>query len=254
MKKFWLLFLLIFPCQTYANQVWSSEFGIKKLESSQFKNDFFQLVNFYQPQQNPAYCGVATAVMILNSLNYGKIESQKSSEIVKPNGEKIAYELYSQDSFFNNDVEKIKSKSVIAYEKPKEIKIKNGSETKIYNPGLTLAEFAKILNNVYKIKVKKYHFKRLNEKSIDDLRQKLKAIMIDDNKYLVANFDGRVLDHKTNGHFAPVVAYNQNSDEVLILDPALHLNQWFWVSLPKLAEAMNSKDETDYRGYAILSK
>ena len=75
-KKSIVIFFL-FTNFSFATEVWNSEEGLKRLSRSQFKNDFYQLVNFFQPQINPIYCGAASSVMILNAFNYGKIASQK---------------------------------------------------------------------------------------------------------------------------------------------------------------------------------
>lgn len=254
MKKFLLIILLFCSLEASASEVWNSKSGLEKLERSKFKNDFYQLINFYQPQFSPTHCSIATAVMILNSLNYGHIESQKTSEITKPNGEIVPFNLYSQESFFNSETEKIKPKAIILYQQPKEIKEIDGIEKKIYDPGLTLSEFSKILNKAYKMKVRQYNFKNLDEKNIVNLRNKIKTVLVDDKNYLVANFDGQTIGGRTHGHISAVAAYDQESDEVLILDSALHLNQWLWISLPELAKAMNTKDGENYRGFVIVGK
>ena len=62
----------------------NSDEGINLLETSKFKGDFYNLVNFYQPQINPLYCTAASAITILNALNYNNIPSQKNKEIFKP--------------------------------------------------------------------------------------------------------------------------------------------------------------------------
>jgi hypothetical protein len=63
-----------------------------------------------------------------------------------------------------------------------------------------------------------------------------------------------VLENKTRGHMSLVSAYQQDSDEVLVLDVALHKNQWQWVSLSNIVSAMNTKDGKQYRGYMIVEK
>ena len=43
---------------------WNGEQGLERFERSKYKNDFYQLVNFYQPQINPLYCSVASSVIV----------------------------------------------------------------------------------------------------------------------------------------------------------------------------------------------
>jgi len=248
MKKF-LLFIfatILINQNIYANELWNSQKGLDLLNNSKYKNDFYQLVNFYQPQMNPLYCSVASGVMILNALNYGNIDNQKLLEIKNPNGNTIPYNLYSQQSFFNEKTDKIKNKEIIDF--------KTVSKNNTYDPGLTLEEFTKILSKVYKLKVKKYNFSSLDQSLINDFRNNLKKILTDNSSFIIANFDGKILNQKTNGHIAPIVAFDEASDMVLILDPALHKNQWFWTSVSNITKAMNSLDGSNYRGYLTISK
>ena len=105
---------------------------------------------------------------------------------------------------------------------------------------------------VYNLNITKIHVS--NNSQINELRKRLMNILQDQDSFIVANFDGKILNKTSNGHFSPIVAYDQESDEVLILDSALHKNKWFWISLKNLVKAMNTKDGDDYRGYLIISK
>lgn len=234
-------------------EIWNSAEGLGRLSRSQFKNDFYQLVNFYQPQENPVYCAVASGTMVLNAINYGDILSQKNSEIVKSDGKVIEYHLYAQNGFLNEETDKIKSRKLIEAREAKGKVFENGEWHEIYDAGLSLGDLTKILSQVYKLKTEATYIKKNNEKSLQDLRETVKKILSDKQNFLIANFDGKLLEQKTNGHIAPVVAYDEDSDSVLILDPALHKNQWFWTALPKLLEAMNTMDDETYRGYIIVS-
>jgi len=225
-----------------------------RLSRSQFKNDFYQLANFYQAQINPLYCSAASGVMILNALNYGEISSQKAGEIAKHNSsEIIQFPLYTQRGFFNEETDKIKPRTLIEMREAKSSIFENNEWHETYDAGLSLSDFAKILIT-HNLKVEKTHMVRNDEKSIEKFRKIAKEILADSDHFILSNFNGKILEQKTNGHIAPLVAYDEISDSVLILDPALHKNQWFWTPLPKLVEAMNSKDEEVYRGYLIVGK
>lgn len=234
-------------------EIWNSKDGLKKLQESKYNNDFYQLVNFYQPQMNPLYCSPASAVIIINAINYGKIDSQKTGEVYKPEslgGELIPYYLYSQEDFFNSKTEKVKTKSSVEYKTP--YKIENGDQ--IFEPGVTLAEFAKMLKKGHNFSVKEIYAKDNNEESLNKFRQNLKDVLSEDKKFILANFNGKVAGSKTNGHISPLVAYNEDSDSLLVLDVALHKNQWFWVDLATFYSAMNTKDGDNYRGYLIVKR
>lgn len=228
---------------SFAVDTWNSASGIKKFETSQYKNDFYQLVNFYQPQSNPIYCAVAVATTLLNVFNYPDISSNINHQITKPNGEFIAFPLFSQDSFFNDKTNKIKHQDIIEFKKP----AKNNE----YDPGISLGDFAKILEKSYLLKTKVYYQKNADA---NKFREIVKEVTADNNSFLVINFDGLILKNKTRGHMSLISAYQQDSDEVLVLDVALYKNQWQWVAVSDIVSAMNTLDDKTYRGYLVVQK
>lgn len=236
--------ILITSVSANAQEAWNSEAGLKKLEKSQFKNDFYQLLNFYQPQINPVFCSVASSVIILNALNYGKIQSQKDLEITKENGAKIEYKLYSQNYFLNDETNKIKARDLI------EAKARNKNNS--FDAGLTLDDLSKILSKIYQLRVVTNHINQFSEAEITKFRNDLKSILNDRENFIIANYDGTKLGQKINGHFSPIIAYESESDYLLVMDVALHKNQWFWIELPKFYEAMNTKDGDKFRGYLVI--
>ncbi|MBU6140651.1 MAG: hypothetical protein KGP29_03720 [Proteobacteria bacterium] len=233
-----------FANQSLASESWNGSEGLKRLEESQFKNDFYQLVNFYQPQINPLYCSVASSVIVLNALNYEKIPSQKTGEIINPDGKIFSFKIYSQQGFLNEETDKIKSRKVIEY------KSKNSNSE--YDPGMNLNDLSQILSNSYHLKTTLISVKKSDQETKENFRQNLKIILNDKEKFLIANFNGKILGQKTDGHFSPIAAYDEESDSVLILDVALHKNQWFWTSVSELVSAMNTKDGDFYRGYLVV--
>lgn len=234
-------------------EIWNSDEGMKMLERSHYKNDFYQLVNFYQPQINPFFCSAATSVTILNALDYGNIPSQKELEVLEPKAvgsEVIKWHLYSQKTFFNDETDKIKNRKIIELKAPK--KIIAGKE--FYDAGLSMNDLKKILEKAYHLKVDLTYAEKNDEKSVKKFRTTAKKILADKRSFLVVNFDGRILGQKTQGHFSPVVAYDEESDSALIMDAALHKNQWYWTPLIQLFAAMNTKDDETYRGYLVISR
>jgi hypothetical protein len=234
---------------------WNSPDGIKRLESSEFKNDFYQLADYFQPQINPLYCGVATSVIILNSItDNGKAPSQSTLEIQKPKvfgGEKIKFPSYSQITFFNDQTDKIKDRKIIELTN---ITPENENYAKNFDPGLTLCELKKILTKSYGLKGKSIHVKKSNQKTINEFRNLVKEITSDDRRYLIINFHGSILGLKTGGHISPIVAFDEASDSVLVLDVAGHKNGWYWTKISDVVKAMNTKYGKKYRGYLIISE
>ena len=232
---------------------WNGEQGLERFERSKYKNDFYQLVNFYQPQINPLYCSVASSVIVLNALRNGEIPSQKALEIVRPaseGGSVSEFHSYSQLTFFNAETDKIKKHEIIEFKQPKEVK--NGK--KVFDAGLSIGDLKDILTKVYKVKVSLVYAVKDNAKSVNNFRADLKKYLSDNKNFVIVNFDGAVLGAKVGGHISPLAAYDEASDSVLVLDVALHKETWYFVPLAKLYEAMNTKDGEHYRGYLVVSK
>jgi hypothetical protein len=236
------------PIESFNNNT-----SLNKLLSSQFNNDFFQLINFYQPQINPIYCAIASSVMVINALNYGEINNQESNQTLNPiNNEIIEYKILLQQNFLNEQTDKIKDRDIINFTKPAYRQKISKSWQNFYDPGLNIEDLSKILIESYQLAVEKIEYKKLDQ--IDKFRKDIKKILKEPKAFIIANFDGKLINKATNGHVAPIVAYDQISDEILILDPALHKNKWFWISLENFAKAMNTKDGENFRGYLIISK
>jgi hypothetical protein len=247
--------VLLFASNSLADTVkWSSSEGIKRLESSQYKNDFYQLSEHFQPQINPLYCGVASSVMILNTINEGKeIESQKELEVIKPKafgGGNIAFNSYSQSTFLNNKTDKVKDRKIINLQN---ITPENENDAKNFDAGVTLKELAGILKT-YHLKTKIVYAKNTDQKSLTKFRTLLEKVLAEDQKFILVNFNGKSLALTTNGHISPIAAFDCVSDSVLILDVAGHKNGWYWVLVEDLMKAMNTKDGENYRGYLVISK
>lgn len=253
-----LIILLSFTTLSIANDTnltidWNSKEGLKRLSRSQYNNDFHQLANFYQPQENPLYCGAATAVIILNASQYGHIASQKTGQIHKPQevgGGLVPFKLYSQQDFFNKKVQSIKKKTIIEF---KEAKSYDNNDP-IYDPGVNLSEYAQMLKYGHHFKVIKIHANNNTTKAINRFRTNVKNVLSHDKKFLIVNYYGKKIGSKTGGHISPIAAYDEKSDSILILDVALHKQKWFWVKVRDLYQAMHTKDGKKYRGYLIIRK
>lgn len=258
LKKFSVFFILIFSfcSEIFAAQIeiWNSEEGLKRLNRSQFKNDFYQLVNYYQPQINPFFCGVATGVILLNATNSNdKIPSQKENQAMRPQsmgGGIVEFHSYSQLGFLNEKTDKIKKRQVIAWQES--VMTKDGKE--VFDAGMSVIDFGKIINRSYGLKVQVKHVTNNDDKALENFRSDLKKYLADSKNFLVANFDGKILGRATHGHISPIAVYDEESDSVLVLDVALHKNPWYWVNISDLLAAMNTKDGEAYRGYVIITR
>lgn len=94
--------------------------------------------------------------------------------------------------------------------------------------------------------------------SLDDFRKHLLEILTyqdneqTDNGVIVVSFSRQALDQTGDGHFSPIAAYHQ--DQVLILDVARFKYQPYWVSVNDLYQSMQLPDKATQksRGWFVL--
>lgn len=237
---------------------WDTPEGKRRLFESRFNKDFFELAHRFQPQMKPTYCGVASAVTVLNALRLKTgLRIDSGLEVQAPSshgGDTMHYNSYSQMTFMNEDTDKVKPREwvegvTVACEKTGDI---------VFEPGLNLDQMAKKLK-LYLLSVQTKHADitkpPLNSKDnpITRFRQDLMAYLNDKSTFVIANYNGRTLGKNVGGHFSPIAAYHKETDSCLVMDVAGHKHPWFWVSLSDLYHSMATKDGKDTRGYMLVS-
>lgn len=228
---------------------WDTEEGQIRLARSAHKADFFQLAHNFQPQANPLYCGIASSVIVLNSMRLKKnaVPSQKPIEVEIPKdlgGGRLDYPAYSQLTLLGERTEPVKPKAVI--------ELKNaGTEAGKIDPGLTLAQLKGVLE-AYNTRVDLHYADGDSDDPVAAFREDLKAVLADSVRFLIVNFKGRTMGASTDGHISPVAAYDGATDSVLLMDVAGYLNPWYWVPVAHLYGAMHTLDGNHYRGYLVV--
>lgn len=219
-----------------------SDFGQKLFQKNLHCKKLLRMINYFEPQMNGYYCGPASAACVINSIS-GKKNSQRK---------KLDPSLYdtivnnniglSQQTFLNNETEKIKSQSLIC-EKGNP---NNGIQIR------ELAEFIKAWGVNCKTIITTTETENL------DIRQLLTTALSSDDEqketYVVANFCADFLNIGHCGHISPVAAYDTESDLALILDVNPGLRPWFWIKLDTLISAMKTFDVIENRGFLIISE
>ncbi|MCC7260021.1 MAG: phytochelatin synthase family protein [Alphaproteobacteria bacterium] len=240
----------ITPTKKGPPTIWNSFDGKKRLARTTFKDDYYQLADRFQPQRNPLYCGIASAVIVLNTLRLekGNIPSQTALEVTTPEemgAKTIPFPAYSQETFLNEQTDAIKPRDVV------EMKAAN-AEGK-YDPGLTLQQLSDMLHDAYGLRVERRNASWEPKEGVDIFRNTLKKFLREEEHFIIVNFDGKQLGAATGGHISPVAAYDKQSDTVMILDVAGHKNPWYWVTVTQMYDAMHTLDGEQYRGYLIVA-
>lgn len=248
-----IVFFSSFASSTLAAELigWGSPEGIKRLERSQAKIDFFPLANHFESQENGLFCGVASSTIILNSLrlhNNAIHKPQDMSTLSKnerrylPKGFNPFFERYTQHNVLNQATKtrlEILGKPVML----------NGKAAPDY--GLQLKQLAVILD-AHGLNVTA---RVANDNLHDDtIRQELIANMETAGDYAVVNYSRKILGQEGIGHISPLGAYDKQSDSFLIMDTNPNNSGWVWAKTNDLITAMQSFDAVENRGYLLVKE
>ena len=210
---------------------WSTPEGIKRFNRTKYKGDFFRLAHHYRSQKHAVSCGVASATIVINAImrsnNANMIYKNKDSFGSDKRGIYLGYYNFDENDFLNV-IRKIKTVDDI-YGKGKNCDSSYGIDIDEYP----------VMLEILKIKAKIFHPKN-NAFDIAEFRKTLKNVIENDRSFLIAFYAG---------HISPIVAYDEISDSVLILDVAEHLNEWVWLNVKAIIKDMAS---SKYHGYVVI--
>jgi hypothetical protein len=199
--------------------------GETLLISSESKNDFFPLSTQFITQTNQAYCGVASIVMVLNSL---KIPAPEAPQY-KP------FRVFTQDNFFSNE----KTRTVVNPEV-------------VSRQGMTLNQLGGFLAS-YNVQVQVYH---AGDTNLEEFRKLAAKNLKEPGNFVIINYLRKEIGQERGGHISPLAAYNQATDRFLIMDVSRYKYPPVWVKTADLWKAMNTIDSTagKTRGFVFVSK
>jgi hypothetical protein len=239
-----------FTVSSYSNTMavtaYNTTEGISRLTSSQYKTAYYSLSTHYAPQSNILSCGIASAVIMLNTIyaNTGKTPPlSKSGSWYLPEDNVIEGNFtWTEDNFFNDNTKGYLNKEVI-YGREKI----NGQ----YVVGVTLDQLTTALNK-QGLTAEKVNVTTSTTGDINHFRDLLKQQLAHPTKYIIVNYNLNVMSELNGGHFSPLGAYDETSDSALILDTWSAFAPWTWVKVYDLYKSMNTKDGDAYRGYILV--
>ena len=182
--------------------------GIKLLKQSQHKVAFWKLMPYFTTEKGLAFCGIASAVMVLNALN---IEPPLTPE-------HAPYRIFNQDNFFNAKTLKITTPAMVNYH------------------GVSLAEMSQALDT-FAIKATSTYGSKITEKGF---RKAAIAAVDSTHQFILVNFCRKYINEKGCGHFSPLAAYNAKTDRFLLLDVARYKYPPVWVKTADLYKSIST--------------
>jgi len=201
----------------------NSQEGERLLMESKVRQDYLPLSIHFTPQQNKAYCGVASSVMVLNALSVPAPEAPEYGQ----------FHFFTQNNFLNRKTDSIITAEVISKQ------------------GITLDQLGELLK-AHDVKTKVFH---TDETSLAAFRALAIQNLSESGNFFVVNYLRRALLQKMGGHFSPLGAYHEATDRFLILDVSPYLYPPVWVTAEALWGAMDTTDSVvdAKRGFVIVS-
>ncbi|KAE9415275.1 hypothetical protein Angca_008442, partial [Angiostrongylus cantonensis] len=200
-------------------------------------NIYFKLASQFRTQDEPAYCGLSTLVMVLNAL-----------EVDPGRVWKAPWRFY-HESMLDCCVplENVKN-----YDSPLIVNFFLLYMNCTFRTGINFAQFA-CLATCNRL-LCELRFGEEGEDFLSALRRDIRVAVSGDKEVIVASYDRSQLQQTGTGHFSPLAAFHVASDRVLIMDVARFKYPPHWVQLDHLQKAMCSIDPSTKRtrGYAKL--
>ena len=202
-----------------------SKDGETLLFSSKARDAYFELAANFVTQKTQSYCGVASAVMVLNAM---KLPAPAVPEY-------DPYKTFTQDNFLDERTDKILTRDVVA------------------EMGMTLDQLGGLLAT----RTAAVEVKHASDSSEDEFRKRAQDYLGKSDHFVVVNYLRKTIGQERGGHISPLAAYDEKSDRFLILDVARYKYPPVWVKTSELFAAMNTLDadnENKSRGYVLVAK
>jgi Phytochelatin synthase len=191
---------------------------------SDAREAYFPLASNFLTQETPAYCGVASIVMVLNALGV-------PAPAVPEYG---PYSTFTQDNVLSERTEAILPRETLARQ------------------GMTLDQIGGILAT-QPVKAEVHH---AADSSIEEFRSLASAYLGEPGHFVIVNYLRKALGEQIGGHISPLAAYDAKADRFLILDVARYKYPPIWVRTADLFAAMNTPDaanDNKTRGFVTVT-
>ena len=184
---------------------------------------YFPLASNFLTQKTQSFCGVASIVMVLNSLGVPAPEV----------AEYQPYRTFTQDNVLDEKTDAVLPRSTLA-----EI-------------GMTLDQIGGILA-AKGVKATVHHAKN---SSAEEFRKAAREALGEKDQFVIVNYLRKAMGQEKGGHISPLAAYDLKADRFLILDVARYKYPPVWVSTSDLFAAMNTTDsdnDNKTRGFVVV--
>jgi Phytochelatin synthase len=202
----------------------STSAGETYFAESDAREAYFPLASNFLTQKTQAYCGIASIVMVLNSLGV----------LAPTTPEYEPYHTFTQDNVFTAATEAVLPRETIGHQ------------------GMTLDQIGGILATV-PVKAEVHH---AADSSADEFRKLASAALGQPGHFVIINYLRKTIGQERGGHISPLAAYDSRADRFLLLDVARYKYPPVWVKTAEIFDAMNTQDsdnDNKTRGFVLVS-
>ena len=225
----------------------SADEGLARLARSAAKVDFPALANQFEAQSNPAFCGPASAAIVLNAVR------GRSPDLPRDRSRLREEDLRYVPKNYDPTIPRFTQDNVIT----------KGQKTRAQVLGEPLTINGKQITDYG------YEIRQLDEMLrangvitqltiVDDnkVEQDIRAELVDNLKrrgdYVIVAFLREAVGERGGPHISPVGAYDAESDSFLILDVNPASADWVWMPTKTLIRGMRTLDKVENRGYILI--
>ena len=225
----------------------ASDEGMARLARSDAKVNFPALANQFEAEYLGAFCGPASAAMVLNAA------LEDTSAVPHDRSRFRADDLKSVPPGLDPSLPRFTQDSVI--EKAQKTRAQVLGEPVTIN-GKTQRDFGFQLRQLDEML--RANGVATKPVVVDDAvpEAQVRADLIDalrqPGHYVIVAFLRKALGEPGFGHISPLAAYDKMSDSFLMLDVNPTTVGWMWVPAPAMVKAMRTFDTVENRGYVIV--
>ena len=202
----------------------ASDAGETLLIEADAREAYLPLAINFVTQQNQAFCGVASSVMVLNAIGVP----------APPVPQYDPYTTFTQDNILD-----ARSEKVIPLET-------------IKKQGMTLDE----LGGLLALQPVQVDVRHAADSSLESFRKEASEYLAANKRFVIVNYLRKAMGQEKGGHISPLAAYDAESDRFLILDVARYKYPPVWVTTTDLFNAMKTQDSDNgnrTRGYVLIA-
>ncbi len=229
----------------------ASDEGLARLARSTAKVDFPVLANQYEEEWIGAFCGPASAAMVLNAVKGRGGDLPRDTSRLRP--EDLKYMPPGFDP-----------REAVVPRYTQDTVIVKGKKTR-----------AQILGEPVTLNGKEVHDFGYQVRQLDEMLRanglSTRLVIVDDSKpdvdirtdlienlkhpgdYVIVNYQREAVGQHGPAHISPLGAYDAESDSFLVLDVNPSRAGWVWMPTKALIKGMRTFDTVENRGYILIS-